>query len=195
MRRLLPLLLCAGAACAAADTPGPTYAGEQLQFPADYREWIWLTSGFDMSYNPSLLSMGHHMFDNVFVDRAAWAAFQKTGAWPDKAMLLIEGRGAVGKASINRAGQHQGEVMVWELHVKDEARFPDKWGFFATGEAGKPMERIPSSAECYSCHRDHGAVDTTFVQFYPTMLPLAKAMGTLSASYLQDVAQEKPAAQ
>jgi hypothetical protein len=30
-------------------------------------------------------------------------------------------------------------------------------------------------------------VDTTFVQFYPTLMPVAKEKGTLSASYLKDV--------
>jgi hypothetical protein len=29
-------------------------------------------------------------------------------------------------------------------------------------------------------------VDTTFVQFYPTLLPVAKAKGTLSSAYLKD---------
>jgi hypothetical protein len=31
-------------------------------------------------------------------------------------------------------------------------------------------------------------VDTTFVQFYPTLLPIAKSKGTLSASYQKEVA-------
>src|SRR5262249_39762732 len=43
----------------------------QLQLPADYREWVYLTTGFDMSYNPEGMQMGHHMFDNVFVNREA----------------------------------------------------------------------------------------------------------------------------
>jgi hypothetical protein len=33
-------------------------------------------------------------------------------------------------------------------------------------------------------------VDTTFVQFYPTLLPIAQAKGTLSASYLKDLSAE-----
>jgi len=40
-------------------------------------------------------------------------------------------------------------------------------------------------------HQAHVAVDTTFVQFYPTLLPLAKAKGTLSAAYLKESAAEK----
>jgi hypothetical protein len=31
-------------------------------------------------------------------------------------------------------------------------------------------------------------VDTTFVQFYPTLLPIAQKRGTLSDSYLKDEA-------
>jgi hypothetical protein len=29
-------------------------------------------------------------------------------------------------------------------------------------------------------------VDTTFVQFYPTLLPIATSKGTLSAAYLKE---------
>jgi hypothetical protein len=35
-------------------------------------------------------------------------------------------------------------------------------------------------------HEAHAAVDTTFVQFHPTLLPVAKAKGTLSPAYLGD---------
>ena len=30
---------------------------------------------------------------------------------------------------------------------------------------------------CYSCHEQNGAVDTTFVQFYPTLIDAAKKIG------------------
>lgn len=45
---------------------------------------------------------------------------------------------------------------------------------------------IPVVADCYSCHAAHGAVDTTFVQFYPTLLPIAKSKGTLSSAYQKE---------
>jgi acyl carrier protein phosphodiesterase len=47
---------------------------------------------------------------------------------------------------------------------------------------------IPTTASCYSCHKDHGAVDTSFVQFYPTLMPVAKSKGTLAAGYLKEIA-------
>jgi hypothetical protein len=72
-----------------------------------------------------------------------------------------------------------------ELHVKDEARFPGKWAFFVSNGTA-PGRLMPQTAACYSCHAAHGAVDTTFVQFYPTLLDIAKAKGTLSPAYLRD---------
>jgi hypothetical protein len=45
---------------------------------------------------------------------------------------------------------------------------------------------VPTEAACYSCHSQHAAVDTTFVQFYPTLLPIASSKGTLSPSYLKE---------
>ena len=35
----------------------------------------------------------------------------------------------------------------------------------------------------------HGAVDTTFVQFYPTLMPIAEQKKTLSAAYLAGVSE------
>ena len=171
---------------------GPEYTSDaQLKFPEHYREWVYLTTGFDMSYNPDM-QMGHHMFDNVFVNPEAYKAFVETGTWPDKTMLVLEARGAQGKGSINQSGNYQGtQVMGIEVHVKDEARFPGKWAFFGFDDK-KTAQMVPPSASCYSCHADHAAVDTTFVQFYPTLLPIAKSKGTLSASYQKESATPAP---
>jgi hypothetical protein len=110
----------------------------------------------------------------------------ETGTWPDKTILVLEARGAQSKGSINQQGSYQGtEVMAVEVHVKDEAHFPGKWAFFGFDD-GKTAKMIPASADCYTCHAAHAAVDTTFVQFYPTLLPIAKSKGTLSASYVKE---------
>ena len=112
-----------------APTSGPEYTSDgQMKLPENYREWVYLTTGFDMSYNPAM-NMGHHMFDNVFVNPEAYKAFLNTGTWPDKTVMVLEGRGAQSRGSINKAGNFQGEVMGIEVHVKDEARFPGKVGF------------------------------------------------------------------
>ena len=172
------------------DTPpssGPEYTGDrQLKLPEHYREWVYLSTGFDMSYNPVLQSDGHHMFDNVFVNPEAYRHFVETGTWPDKTMLVLEARMAKGKGSINQKGNYQGEDrMGLEVHLKDEGRFPGKWAFFGF-DGEKTAKMIPSSADCYTCHQASGAVDTTFVQFYPTLLPIAKNKATLAAQYAKE---------
>ena len=178
LRRLAPLalLLLMGAADAGG---GPRYtpAGDLIP-PKDYREWVFMSSGLNMSYNNKAPMADHSMFDNVLVDPAAWAAFKTTGHWPDKSMFVLEIRGADSKGSINKHGQYQtADVMGVEFHVRDEARFKGGWGFFAVnGQA--PAKLIPYEAPCYACHQAHAAVDTTFTQFYPTAKPIAVAAGT-----------------
>ena len=172
-----------------AQSAAPAYAsnGDMLQ-PKDYREWIYLSSGIDMSYLPPKAGMeGHSTFDNVFVNPAAYRSFVATGTWPDKTVMVLEGRGAVSKGSINQRGHFQDTaIMGFEVHVKDEKRFPGKWAFFDFDSPDKNGTLIPSGAPCYTCHAAHAAVDTTFVQFYPTLLPIAKEKKTLSANYLKE---------
>ncbi len=166
---------------------GPEYTSDgQLRLPANYRGWVYLSTGFDMSYNPAMTN-DHHMFDNVFVNPEAWRTFLESGKWPDRTVLVLEVRGAEGRGSINQQGNFQSKaVMGLEVHVKDEARFPGKWAFFAFQGGAPTAKMIPQTANCYSCHTDHGAVDTTFVQFYPTLMPIAKEKGTLSAAYRKE---------
>lgn len=165
----------------AAVTDAPRYAanGDMLP-PTNYREWIYLSSGIDMSY--AAKPAGMTMFDNVFVNPDAYRSFVATGTWPDKTVLALEVREAQSKGSINQSGHFQGEkLMGFEVHVKDEARFKGGWAFFDFDSPEKDGTLIPSGAPCYSCHQAHGAVDTTFVQFYPTLLPLAQEKKTISS--------------
>jgi len=103
---------------------------------------------------------------------------------------VLEGREAASKGSINKSGNFQsGGVMGLEIHVRDEKRFPGKWAFFDV-ESETRATLFPQTANCYSCHAEHAAVDTTFVQFYPTLLPIAQKKNTLSPRYLKDVADD-----
>ena len=171
------------------DSPSFTADGK-LEFPANYREWIYLTSGLNMSYSPRVQGMaGHDMFDNVFVNPSAYKAFLETGTWPDQTMLVLEVRGAGSNASINKSGHFQTtDDMGHEVHLKDK-RVPGGWAFYGFDET-KPTTPFRHEMACYSCHEQHGAVDTTFVQFYPTLIKLADQKGTLSAAYKKDEAKK-----
>ena len=107
---------------------------------------------------------------------------------------------AAADISINKHGRTQSDVMGLEVHVRDSAHTPaqsqnDGWSFYSFDDGLTPATRIPSSAACYSCHQQHAAVDTTFAQFYPTLLPIAQAKYTLSPAYLAETPTQKEARQ
>ena len=168
-----------------ADAPAYTSKGE-LEFPADYRRWIYLSSGLDMSYRPGPPMQGMSQFDNVFVSRTAYKSFLDTGKWPEKTMFVLEVRGAESKGSINNGGHYQGSDFRLSAEVKDSSRFASLgsggWQFFSLPANGEPGDALPKSAGCIACHSKNGAVDNTFVQFYPTLLPIAKSKGTFKAT-------------
>jgi hypothetical protein len=149
-------------------------------FPADYREWIYLSSGLGMSYSAGEGGSKDPSFSNVFVSPSAYRSFQRTGTWPDKTTLVLEVRDSRSRGSINQGGHYEASLAAVEVEVKDASRFPGKWAFFGFGGRTEPAKQIPVTASCYSCHAKAGAVDNTFVQFYPTLLSVAKAKGTVN---------------
>jgi len=176
----------------AADMPAtggvPQYDKDgKLVFPADYRQWMFVSSSLDMSYTENSPPPGVHIFNNVFVPREAYESFLKHGVWPDKTLLLTEHRAGAENLSILKHGQIQTNIVGFEAHVKDR-RFKDGWAFFAYVGELKPAREISHDSDCYSCHLAHAAADTTFVQFYPTLLPVATRLGTLSPAYLAETA-------
>jgi hypothetical protein len=170
---------------------GPEYTSDgQLMLPQHYRDWGFLTSDFHTTSDPAKPQAGEHrLFNNIFVNPGAYKGFLQTGTWPDKAMLVVEQRTAedMGSSNPNQKGTGQSSVIGIGVHVKDETRFPEKWAFFGFQGGKKTAGKIPATAACYSCHAARGAVDTTFVQFYPTLLPTAKSKNTLSPAYHQEL--------
>jgi hypothetical protein len=118
-------------------------------------------------------------FDNIFVNPAAYEGFLKTGVWPDKTVMVLEQRASDSRVSINKDGRVQTSLRAVEVHVKDSTK--GGWlfyGFHTPNAAENKGTLFPKSATCYSCHEQNGAVDTTFVQFYPTLIEIAKQKGT-----------------
>jgi hypothetical protein len=187
MHALLILTFIAGAAMlavtlrAAPAVPAPAtqpkiagakFSGDgRLQRPVDYRNWRFVTSGLGMSYGPAAQAAaetGHVMFDNVFVQPAAYEAFLRDGAWPEGTMFVLELRGALTKRAPNNGGHFQTDLHGIEVSVKDSARFKGRWAYFDFGMTAQSATPQPES-RCFACHQQHGAVDMTFVQFYPTL--------------------------
>jgi hypothetical protein len=162
------------------DTQPRFGADNELMRPDNYREWVYLSSGLGMSYNAAANGRGNPNppFDNVFVTPSAYRSFLQTGAWPDKTMFVLEIRSSSSEGSILTQGRFQGNVLAVEVEVKDESRFPGKWAFYEFGRGATSAKPLPTTAACYSCHAQNGAVDNTFVQFYPTLADIARQKGT-----------------
>src|SRR5882762_7155001 len=84
MARVWIVLLAATIAVSAQETkPAPQFTADgKLKRPADYREWVYVTSGVGMSYSAMAGSMQSPAFDNVFVRPESYRAFMRTGKWP-----------------------------------------------------------------------------------------------------------------
>ena len=182
MKRIFPavlLLVVCGLLLAAAPeekSPRPQYdAKGQLLRPDDYRQWMFLSAGYGMNYSPSPGS--HEMFTNVFVQRWAYQEFVNSGKWPEQTMFVIDERNAQRKGSINETGHFQTDLMGLAVEVKDSTRNPDKWAYYGFDAEGKTAEAMPKGNGCWSCHDEHAAVEHSFVQFYPTLKPIAKKFG------------------
>ncbi len=172
---------------AASDLPRYNEQGELL-FPENYRNWVFLSSGIGMTYGPAAaMAMENPMFDNVYVSPSAYASFQETGKWPEGAMFVLEIRFSTSQGSINKGGFYQTDVAAVEVEVKDSRRFSSGWAFFdfqgGLRERKKAAKEIGQNSRCHSCHTPNGAVENTFVQFYPAALAIAEKKGTVKPSY------------
>ncbi len=165
----------AGGRADSGEPPRFTAKGEMM-FPEHYREWVWLTSGLGMSYDTTQ-ERADPNFDNVFVSPAAYRSFLATGEWPNGTVFVLEVRRSQNRGSINQAGHYQGQLADIETHVK---KADGQWAFYGFGDGDKPALVIGHDASCYSCHEQHGAVDTTFVQFYPTLQKIAREKKTFN---------------
>jgi hypothetical protein len=157
-----------------------------LARPTDYREWVFLTSGLGMTYDEGTAAKQDRemRFDNVFAEPRAYKQFMSTGSWPDKIVFVTEVRKSEVKGSINVGGRFQTSLAALEVAVKDTARFKgDGWGYFFFSPTATSAKRIGPEGGCNACHSKNAAVDNTFVQFYPTLLEVAKAKGVLKPSY------------
>ena len=66
------------------------------------------------------------------------------------------------------------------IGILTKPQVPDllKWAFFDLGTSAPSARALPADSRCQTCHAKSGAVDETFVQFYPTLIPVARAKHT-----------------
>ena len=164
---------------------GPQYVnGTDLVRPPNYREWIFIGAGIGMTYDQTVKENPSPTFTNVFVNPSAYRGFMDTGRWPNGSVFVLEFRRSQTEAPPNTNGRFQTDLVSLEAEVKD-SRFPDGWAFY--NFRGSPESAPPLAgkdvASCVECHTKQTAVERTFVQFYPTLLYVARRKGTLKPGF------------
>jgi len=150
----------------------------ELQIPKDYRQWVFVGA----PVTPNDLNNGQAAFPefhHVYIDPAGYAAYKKTGKFPNGTVLVKELATVGTKSSSSGNGYFAGEFIGIAVSVKDAKRFaqePGFWGYFNfMGDGGKPLAsaKAQPTAACNVCHQNN-TEDWVFTQHYP-VLRAAKA--------------------
>ena len=150
----------------AAQSSLPRYnAAGELLLPAGYRTWVFVGADLGLDYsqrNDQRLDYpqkkednldDHAPFHNVYIDRAAYDHFSRTGQFPDKTVLvleLLESRRKEPRNIVTR-GRYEGNRVALEVAVKDLNR-PDgsrtTWAYYDfTGEPGPRGRRCAQQCQ------------------------------------------------
>lgn len=161
----------------AAETSAPVSwndAGELIR-PTDYREWIFVGTPL----TPNDMNDGKAAFPdfhNVYIDPASYAAYQKTGKFPDGTVLIKELVSVGSKAAVSGAGYFQGEFTGLEAAIKSKAHHakePGNWAYYSfTAPAGEILRKTSTqfqTAQCNTCHQVSAEDDWVFTQYYPVL--------------------------
>ena len=113
-------------------------------------------------------------FHPVYIDPAALAGYERTGAWPDGTVLVKELVSVKSKRASSGHGYFMGEHIGLEVAIKDNTRFPEapgNWAYFSFGHeyplANQTMAQ--PEAACASCHEAAADDDMVFTQYYPVL--------------------------
>lgn len=149
---------------------GPAYdASGALLRPEGYRQWVFVGASLGLSYAEGKHKDGPGEFHNVYLRPESYAAFRRSGRFPDRTVLVLELYEAAQKVAPSRHGLFEGRRVAVEAAVKDSSRFPEGWAYFSFGDGSRAAATAFPRGACFECHRQHAAVDNVFVQFYPVL--------------------------
>jgi len=160
----------AAAESGAASIGAPMYEADgALRRPEGYQEWTFVGASLGLSYAEGARVDGPGEFHNVYLRPESYAAFRRTGRFPEGTVLVLELHEAAQKVAPSRHGLFEGRRVAVEAAVKDSARFPEGWAYYSFGDGSKASATAFARAACFECHRQHAARDNVFVQFYPVL--------------------------
>ena len=158
--------------------PQYTASGE-LILPKNsmWREWVWVGSPL----TPNALNGGQAGFPeyhNVYIEPGSYAAYRKTGSFPDGTIFFKELQLTKGpsenpdgsRTEPSGRGYFPGEFNGADVTVKDSKRFADTggWGYFNFNHHGPkaPTAKVKAKSECAFCHIGGAKRDEVWTQFY-----------------------------
>ena len=143
----------------------------ELIFPDDTDRWVVMGANIGGDYsdaefdpkNPGNIGV-------VQMEPSAYSYLVENGEYADGTMFLLSFFQTQEKPEPELSGFVQGGLAAREIHVIDRVKYQDNRGFylFAADSRG-PSAMLPAGNECVQCHAEHGAFDSTFSQFYPTI--------------------------
>ena len=146
----------------------------QIQLPHDYKtKWTHLgdwSVAKKEGQNP-------HELHEVYTQPGVVETFQKTGGFPDGAVLVKEVRNTKTEKLTTGHVTWADDMKIWFVMVKDKTnRFPDNpiwgdgWGW-ALFEAKNPSKNTTTNyrISCIGCHIPAEETDWVFVQGYPEL--------------------------
>jgi hypothetical protein len=99
-----------------------------------------------------------HAFGKAYISPHAYKEFAQSGRFPEGTVMILESR------------PESGSLLA---SVKDSSRFEGGWGYFefrdVESRQTSKASALPQTAGCLGCHRDRGAFDQVFTQFYPVL--------------------------
>jgi cytochrome P460 len=146
----------------------------ELLMPKNYRQWIFVGA----PVTPNDMNNGKAAFPefhNVYIDPTSFAAYSKTGKFPDGTILVKELASVGAKSAASGNGYFPGEFIGVAAAVKDSKRFakePGNWAYFKfIGADGKALAeaKMEPTENCNVCHQKSAAEDWVFTQFYPVL--------------------------
>jgi hypothetical protein len=148
----------------------------RLQFPSGYRNWVYVGTSLGLNYSEGPEAFGEswrgELFQNVYIDPAAYAQYRETGQFPEGTVMILEVASSEVRNEPGLQGRYEKEILGIEASVKDSRRFEEGWAYFSfrdrSGRTPQTAEAFPEDS-CWTCHHDHAETDHVFTQFYPVL--------------------------
>lgn len=145
----------------------------ELQIPKNYRQWVFVGAPVtpnDLNNGKAAFPEFHH----VYINPSSYAAYKKTGTFPNGTVLVKELATVGAKSSSSGNGYFAGEFIGVAASVKDAKRFakePGNWAYFSfMGDNGKAVTsaKAQPTAACNVCHQQN-TEDWVFTDHYPVL--------------------------